>query len=147
MARWLATARPQHPVLAWQESTHSDALDTFEELLGGLDAHDAQRWKAKRADFAARTTLGSLLNDRAEYVVGRALDAYQLGNTKVRNPDFVLPPTAVISASRSPPSRPPAPPAGEPAQPADRNPLRRNPKANRAKVVTRGVTGPARPGA
>ncbi|MFD7932346.1 hypothetical protein, partial [Streptomyces sp. NPDC059742] len=93
MARWLATARPQHPVLAWQESTHSDALDTFEELLGGLDAHDAQRWKAKRADFAARTTLGSLLNDRAEYVVGRALDAYQLGNTKVRNPDFVLPPT------------------------------------------------------
>ncbi|MCX4804636.1 hypothetical protein OG594_23955 [Streptomyces sp. NBC_01214] len=94
LARWLATARPQHPLLAWQESAHSGALDTFEELLGGLDAHDAQRWKAQRVDFASRTTLGSLLNDRAEYVVGRALDAaqvaYRLGNPKVRNPDLLI---------------------------------------------------------
>ncbi|WP_405787060.1 hypothetical protein OG753_03490 [Streptomyces sp. NBC_00029] len=41
---------------------------TFEDLLGSLDAHDAQRCKAKRADFASRTTLGSLLNDRTHEI-------------------------------------------------------------------------------
>ncbi|MFE5562411.1 hypothetical protein [Streptomyces sp. NPDC056544] len=94
LAQWRATARPQHPLPAWQKSAHSGALDTFEELLSGLDAHDAQRWKTQRIDFASRTTLGSLLNDRAKYVVGRALDAaqvtYRLDNPTVRNPDLLI---------------------------------------------------------
>ncbi|MFE6848504.1 hypothetical protein [Streptomyces sp. NPDC057686] len=92
--RWLRKAHPDHPVLAWEEDDHAQALDAFEELLSRLEAHDAKRWKAKQADFASRKGLGALLNDRAEYLLARAMDAgrivTRLGDTKIRNPDFIL---------------------------------------------------------
>ncbi|MFF3864116.1 hypothetical protein [Streptomyces sp. NPDC002209] len=91
--RWLRRAHPDHLVLVWQED-HAGALDAFEELLSGLEAHGAQRWKAEQADFASSKGLGALLIDRAEYVLARAMDAgrivYRLGDTKIRNPDFIL---------------------------------------------------------
>ncbi|MFG2563562.1 hypothetical protein [Streptomyces sp. NPDC048496] len=98
LERWLRGASSRHPVLAWQDQTDDhypalDALDALEEILSGLEARDAGRWKKKHADFAARTTVESLLDDRAEYVLARALDAgdiaYRLGNTKTPNPDFI----------------------------------------------------------
>ncbi|MFE4925162.1 hypothetical protein [Streptomyces sp. NPDC056661] len=96
LERWLRKASPRHPVLAWQDQAdhHYLALDALEEILSGLEARDAGRWKKKQADFAARTTVGMLLDDRAEYVLARALDAgnvlYRLGNTQISNPDFIL---------------------------------------------------------
>lgn len=71
LQRWLRNASPRHPVRAWQDQDddHYRALDAFEEILSGLAARDAGRWKKKQPDFTARTTVGLLLNDRAEYVL------------------------------------------------------------------------------
>ncbi|WP_331733205.1 hypothetical protein OG948_60395 (plasmid) [Embleya sp. NBC_00888] len=100
LERWMRTAPSEHPLWEWVDEPDAPAtaaLDAFEELLRPLDA---TAWAKKRGqDFPALTTHDQLLDFRAELVVARALHlagiAYHPGDTRVANPDFLLPDRAL----------------------------------------------------
>ncbi|MGW6393084.1 hypothetical protein ACWFR1_21825 [Streptomyces sp. NPDC055103] len=71
-------------------------LGVLDQMLVDIDAiaGEDRRWKDKRAEFAKLTSMSLLLDMRAEFTVALALArkdiSYQLGDTAVRNPDFLV---------------------------------------------------------
>ncbi|WP_327049330.1 hypothetical protein OG320_16485 [Microbispora sp. NBC_01189] len=119
LARWMRGAGAHHPLLglaspegrAASNPMQAQTLDAMENLLSVLESDDASRWRKKREnDFPALISHSQLLDLRAELLVARALAesnvSYQLGNTKVSNPDFVVPDhdLGVEVTAKAPPS-------------------------------------------
>jgi hypothetical protein len=78
-----------------------DALETMIAALDGTAGSDP-RWRKKIAEFAQVSSMGQLLEMRAEFAIALALtDAgigYQLGDTKIVNPDLLLTNPGVVYA-------------------------------------------------
>ncbi|MEU6346837.1 hypothetical protein ABZ883_38500 [Streptomyces sp. NPDC046977] len=100
LEQWLRKAGPSHPVhILARESGPGPgaALDVLESLLGTFETASGgqdRELDIKRGDFAALTTMGALLDTRAELVVATSVTAagigFHLGNTKIANPDLIL---------------------------------------------------------
>ncbi|WP_406117604.1 hypothetical protein [Streptomyces sp. NBC_00989] len=101
LQRWLTDAPDTHPVRVLEAKTETNpavpmGLDALEMMAAALDdtAADNPRWSRKIAEFGQLTSMGQLLEMRAEFALALALtDAgigYELGNTKIVNPDLLL---------------------------------------------------------
>lgn len=101
LQRWLTGASHTHPVRVMEAAAGTNlavlvGLDALETMAAALDATAAgdPRWRRKIAEFGQLTSLGQLLEMRAEFALALVLaDAgigYELGDTKIANPDFLL---------------------------------------------------------
>ncbi|MFJ2651861.1 hypothetical protein ACIO1C_34695 [Streptomyces sp. NPDC087420] len=99
LQRWLTGAPGTHPVRVLEAETGTNpavpmGLDALETMAAALDgtAADNPRWSRKIAEFGQLTSMGQLLEMRAEFALALT-DAgigYELGDTKISNPDLLL---------------------------------------------------------
>ncbi|MFF6772808.1 hypothetical protein ACFY8W_04510 [Streptomyces sp. NPDC012637] len=98
LARWMKDAdMSRHPLGDLFDVEEAELwLGVLDQMLSDIDAiaGEDRRWKDKRAEFAKLTSMSLLLDMRAEFTMAIALASrgisYQLGNTSVRNPDFLV---------------------------------------------------------
>ncbi|MEU6350125.1 hypothetical protein ABZ896_12440 [Streptomyces sp. NPDC047072] len=107
--RWLTSATDTHPVRLLEAAAGTkpavlmglDALETMAAALDGVTTGDA-RWRRKIAEFGQLTSMGQLLEMRAEFALALALTeagiGYQLGDTKIANPGLLLTRSGAVCA-------------------------------------------------
>ncbi|MFD9114979.1 hypothetical protein [Streptomyces bottropensis] len=109
LQRWLTGASHTHPVRVMEAAAETNpavlvGLDALETMAAPLDTRAVgdPRWSRKIAEFGQLTSMGQLLEMRAEFALALAFaDAgigYKLGDTKVANPDFLLTSSGAIFA-------------------------------------------------
>ncbi|MFI2437146.1 hypothetical protein [Streptomyces sp. NPDC018693] len=109
LQRWLTGASHTHPVRVMEAAAGTNSavlvgLDALETMAAALDATAAgdPRWRRKIAEFGQLTSMGQLLEMRAEFALALVLaDAgigYELGDTKIANPDFLLTRSGAVCA-------------------------------------------------